>query len=137
MPVVTLLPESTLLRVHASDGQRQVYTLLRHRAHSSVAWMAGESLRFQPERDRLMVHPGLLTSYPSFGFDLPVADVPEFSDALLAVKSPGDLDRVVKRWGMRRSHPGFWRFLDDVNAWQRETDPREAGLLDINRWENR
>lgn len=136
LPVVTRLPESTLLRVHASDGRRQVYTLLRHRAHSNVAWMAGESLRFQPERDRLMVYPGLLTSYPNFGFDLPVADVPDFSDALLAVKSDADLERVIRRWGMRRSHPGFWRFLDDINAWQRETDPREAGLLDINRWEN-
>ena len=136
LPVVNLLPEATLLRVHATDGRRQLYTLLRHRAHSNVAWMAGESLRFLPEQDRLMLFPGLLTSYPNFAFDLPVEQVPEFSDTLLAVRHAADLDKVVQRWGVRRTHPRFWDFFDDLTAWQKEADPREAGILDLNRWEN-
>ncbi|MES2918173.1 MAG: fatty acid cis/trans isomerase, partial [Pseudomonadota bacterium] len=137
LPVVTLLPEATLLRVQAADGRRELYTLLRHRAHSNVAWMAGESLRFLPEEDRLMVFPGLLTSYPNFAFNLPVEQVPEFSDALLAVRGQADLDKVVQRWGVRRTHPRFWEIVNDFTAWQQEKDPREAGILDLNRWENR
>ncbi|HET8731363.1 MAG TPA: fatty acid cis/trans isomerase [Moraxellaceae bacterium] len=136
LPVVMLLPESTLIRVRGPEGQRAVYTLLRNRAHTNVAWMMGESLRFQPEKDRLMVFPGLLTSYPNFAFDVPVTDVSEFTDALLAVKDAKGLESVIGHWGIRRTHPDFWSFLDDVTEWQKEVDPREAGILDINRWEN-
>lgn len=136
LPVVTLLPEATLLRVRSPEGARELYTLLRHRAHSNVAWMTGESLRYQPERDRLMVFPGLLASYPNFAFDIPVAEVSEFSDTLLAVRTAAELEPVVRRWGVRRSHPRFWEFFSDLTAWQREQDPREAGILDLNRWQN-
>lgn len=136
MPAAGLLPESTLLRIYTSDGRREIYTLLRNRAHSNVAWMGGESLRFQPAKDRLMVYPGLLTSYPNFAFNIPVEEVPEFSDALLAVRNAADLERVVRQWGVRRTHPRFWEIFGDFTAWQREQDPREAGILDLNRWEN-
>lgn len=136
LPVAALLPEATLIRVQGPGAERVLYTLLRNRAHSNVAWMMGETLRYQPERDRLMVYPGLLTSYPNFAFDVPVADVPDFTDSLLATKDGAGLERVVARWGVRRTHPRFWDFLDDLDAWQREQDPHEAGILDINRWEN-
>lgn len=136
LPVAALLPETTLLRVYSTDGHRDLYTLLRNRAHSNVAWMLGESLRLQPEKDRLMVFPGLLTSYPNFAFDVAVGDVPDFTDQLLAVRNGADLEKVVARWGVRRTHPRFWEIFNDFTAWQREQDPREAGILDINRWEN-
>ncbi|MCC2636776.1 MAG: Fatty acid cis/trans isomerase [Moraxellaceae bacterium] len=136
LPAATLLPEATLLRIYTADGRRDIYTLLRNRAHSNVAWMGGESLRLQPAKDRLMVYPGLLTSYPNFAFDVPVEAVPEFSDALLAVRNATDLDKVVRQWGVRRTHPRFWEIFGDFTAWQREQDPREAGILDLNRWEN-
>lgn len=136
LPVAALLPETTLLRVTTRDGHRDLYTLLRHRAHSNVAWMLGESLRLQPEQDRLMVFPGLLTSYPNFAFDIPVDEIGEFSDLLLAVRDGAELEMVVKRWGVRRTHPRFWEIVTDFTTWQQEQDPREAGILDINRWEN-
>lgn len=136
LPVAALLPEATLLRIYSADGHRDLYTLLRNRAHSNVAWMMGEARRFQPEKDRLMVFPGLLTSYPNFAFNVAVTDVPEFTDQLLAVRDGDDLDMIVARWGVRRTHPQFWDIVNDVTAWQREQDPREAGILDINRWEN-
>lgn len=136
LPVVALLPEATLLRVHAPDGRRSLYTLLRNRAHSNVAWMMGESLRLRPERDRLMVFPGLLTSYPNFAFDIAVTEIPDFSDRMLAVRNAADLEKVVARWGVRRTHPRFWEIFGDFTAWQSEADPREAGILDLSRWEN-
>lgn len=135
-PVAALLPESTLLRVYSADGHRDLYTLLRNRAHSNVAFMLGESLRFEPGKDRLMVFPGLLTSYPNFAFNVAVGDIPEFTDQLLAVRNGADLEKVVARWGVRRTHPRFWDIFNDFTAWQREQDPREAGILDLNRWEN-
>ncbi|MDF2445927.1 MAG: cti [Moraxellaceae bacterium] len=136
LPVILQLPEATLLRVQAPDGQREVYTLLRNRAHSNVAYMAGETLRHQPQKDRLMVYPGLLTSYPNFAFDIPAGEISLFADALLAARGTADFTAIVERWGIRRTHPDFWRLFNDFTAWQRERDPREAGILDMSRYGN-
>jgi len=43
---------------------------------------------------------------------------------------------VVQRWGIRRSHPEFWRYFHDLSAHIRETEPVEAGVLDMNRYQN-
>ncbi|MOA47042.1 Fatty acid cis/trans isomerase (CTI) [compost metagenome] len=52
------------------------------------------------------------------------------------VKSQTDFDRVVERWGIRRSNPQFWSYFHDLDAYLRETEPVEEGVLDMNRYEN-
>ena len=130
------LPDVTLLRVSLPDGSRVLYTLLRNRAHSNVAFMLGESLRYQPEKDSLTIYPGLLGSYPNFLFSLPVQDVPAFVAALEQVDSDQALEGIAARWGIRRSHPAFWDYFHDLSAYLREHESREAGVLDMNRYRN-
>ena len=136
LKVIEQLPEATLLRVERADGQREVYSLLRNRAHSNVAFMTGESLRYQPGLDTLTVYPGVLTSYPNFMFNLRAGEVPEFVSALEQARDPEAFEAVVRRWGIRRSHPQFWRYFHDMSAYIRETEPVEAGVLDMNRYQN-
>jgi hypothetical protein len=136
LKVIDQLPEATLLRVELADGKREVYSLLRNRAHSNVAFMTGESLRYQPGLDTLTVYPGVLTSYPNFMFSLPASEVPEFVGALEQARDPAAFDKLVQRWGIRRSHPEFWRYFHDLSAYIRETEPVEAGVLDMNRYQN-
>ncbi|MCQ4326111.1 peptidylprolyl isomerase [Stutzerimonas stutzeri] len=136
LPVIRSLPEATLLRVEQGDGRREIYSLLRNRAHSNVAFMYGESLRWQPRLDTLTVYPGILSSYPNFIFNLPAAEVPAFVAALERVKEGEDFERIVERWGVRRSHPRFWDYFNDLARYLEETDPLEAGVLDMNRYEN-
>ncbi|WP_442961790.1 fatty acid cis/trans isomerase [Pseudomonas sp. BMS12] len=136
LKVIDQLPEATLLRVELVDGRREVYSLLRNRAHSNVAFMSGESLRYQPELDTLTVYPGVLSSYPNFMFSLPASEVPEFVGALEAVRDQAAFEQLVLRWGIRRSHPEFWRYFHDLSAYIRETEPNEAGVLDMNRYQN-
>jgi hypothetical protein len=136
LKVIDQLPEATLLRVERADGQREVYSLLRNRAHSNVAFMAGESLRYQPGLDTLTVYPGVLTSYPNFMFSLRAGEVPEFVSQLEQVRDPAAFDKVVARWGIRRSHPQFWQYFHDLSAYIQETEPVEAGVLDMNRYQN-
>ena len=45
-------------------------------------------------------------------------------------------ERIVERWGIRRSHPEFWRYFHDLAEHIRETQPLEAGVLDMNRYQN-
>jgi hypothetical protein len=136
LPAIQHLPEATMLRVEFDDGQRELYSLLRNRAHSNVAFMYGESLRWQPRLDTLTVYPGILSSYPNFLFAMPVADVPAFVTALEQVKEGRDFERLVECWGVRRSHPHFWDYFTDLTRYLQETEPAEAGVLDMNRYEN-
>ncbi|MNT19867.1 Fatty acid cis/trans isomerase (CTI) [compost metagenome] len=137
LKVISQLPEATMLRIEGQGGQRQVYSLLRNRAHSNVAFMLGEAYRYQPGLDTLTLVPGVLSSYPNFMFNVPVADVPEFVEDLEAARDdPERFERVVMRWGVRRSHPQFWQYFHDLNSYIKETDAVEAGVLDMNRYEN-
>lgn len=136
LKVIDQLPEATLLRVAMADGQREVYSLLRNRAHTNVAFMLGEELRYQPALDSLTVYPGVLSSYPNFIFNIPVAQVAEFVAALEQARDASAFERVVERWGIRRTHPEFWRYFHDMAAYIQQTEPLEAGVLDMNRYEN-
>ncbi|MGB4074824.1 fatty acid cis/trans isomerase [Pseudomonas sp.] len=136
LKVIEPLPEATLLRVEMADGQREVYSLLRNRAHSNVAFMVGEALRYQPTLDTLTVYPGVLSSYPNFIFNVQVEQVAEFVAALEQARDAAAFDKVVERWGIRRTHPEFWRYFHDMSVYIEESEPVEAGVLDMNRYEN-
>lgn len=136
LKVINQLPEATLLRVELANGQREVYSLLRNRAHSNVAFMLGEQLRHQPALDTLTLYPGVLSSYPNFIFNVPVEQVAAFVAALELARNQPAFERVVERWGIRRTHPEFWRYFHDMAAYIQQTEPVEAGVLDMNRYEN-
>jgi len=137
LKVINQLPEATMLRIEGEGGQRQVYSLLRNRAHSNVAFLLGEARRYLPGLDTLTLYPGVLSSYPNFMFNIPVKDVPEFVEDMEYARDDADkFERIVMRWGVRRSHPEFWRYFHDLNTYIKETTPVEAGVLDMNRYEN-
>ncbi|PHN24277.1 fatty acid cis/trans isomerase [Pseudomonas sp. ICMP 460] len=136
LKVVEQLPEATMLRVETSSGKRVVYSLLRNRAHSNVAFLLGEAYRYQPGLDTLTIYPGVLSSYPNFMFNIPADEVPAFVDAMEYAKDAQRFEKIVDRWGIRRSHPLFWQYFHDLSGYIRETTPVEEGVLDMNRYEN-
>ena len=153
LPVIEQMPEVTILRIETPDGGRGVYSLLRNRAHTNVAYMLGESLRFEPRKDTLTILPGVLGNYPNFMLNLKAAEVPGFVDAMEQVQPSGGLkglleevqqkeddsgfQAIAARWGVRRSHPQFWFYFNDLTDYLRQSDPIEAGRLDMSRFENR
>ncbi|NWD51335.1 fatty acid cis/trans isomerase [Pseudomonas gingeri] len=136
LKVIDQLPEATMLRIETRDGKREIYSLLRNRAHSNVAFMLGEAYRYQPGLDTVTIYPGILTSYPNFMFNISAEQVPAFVDAMEQVKDAAGFEQIVRRWGIRRSHPQFWQYFHDLTTYLQETDPVNAGVLDMNRYEN-
>lgn len=133
---INRLPEVTFVRVKHGQDKRTVYTLLRDRAHTNVAFILGEELRYQPEKDHLTVYPGITGSYPNFIFDVPASDIEEFALLLGIAKKEEHFEHIVNTWGVRRTHPQFWEILHDITGWQKEHEPHIAGIFDINRYEN-
>ena len=136
LKVIDQLPEATMLRIETRTGHREVYSLLRNRAHSNVAFMLGEASRYQPGLDTLTVYPGVLSSYPNFMFNIPAEQVPAFVAAMESARDAQHFEKIVDRWGVRRSHPQFWEYFHDLSTYIRETTPLEEGVLDMNRYEN-
>ncbi|WP_397453899.1 fatty acid cis/trans isomerase [Pseudomonas sp. NA-150] len=134
--VIDQLPEASMIRVQARDGKREQYSMLRNRAHSNVAFLLGEDSRYQPGLDTLTIYPGVMSSYPNFMFNIAAAEVPEFVDAMEQAKDATAFEKIVARWGIRRSHPQFWEYFHDLTRYIQETEPVEAGVLDMNRYEN-
>ena len=136
LKVIDQLPEATMLRIETASGQRVVYSMLRNRAHSNVAFLLGEAYRYQPGLDTLTIYPGVMSSYPNFMFNIPAHDVPAFVTAMENAKDAKRFEKIVDRWGVRRSHPQFWQYFHDLSQYIRETTPMEEGVLDMNRYEN-
>lgn len=137
LKVIDALPEATMLRVEWAPGKREIYSLMRNRAHSNVAFLTGENLRYQPGLDTLTVYPGVFTSYPNFIFNVPALEVPEFVQAMEQARDDKPaFEEIVKRWGIRRTHPQFWTYFHDLTLYLQETDPVDAAVLDMNRYEN-
>lgn len=130
------LPEMTFLRVKNEQNERTVYSIIRNRAHSNVAFIFGESLRHQPEKDTLTIYPGIAGSYPNFIFDVPNTQIADFAEQLKSANNAERFEELVKQWGVRRTHPDFWEILHDLTAWHQEQQPLEAGVFDINRYAN-
>ncbi|WP_181005276.1 fatty acid cis/trans isomerase, partial [Pseudomonas amygdali] len=105
LKVIDQLPEATVLRIEYATGKRVMYSMLRNRAHTNVAFLLGESYRYIPVLDTLSIYPGVLSSSPNFMFNVPAAEVPAFVDAMQQSRDRTSFEQIVQRWGIRRTHP--------------------------------
>jgi hypothetical protein len=137
-PFVRYTPDLAMLRVRVDKtGTHDLaYTLIHNKAHSNVAFMFFEKDRRDHASDTMTIVPGYLGSYPNFFFDVKLADVTAFVAELGAVAGDGDFTRVVERYGVRRSSPRFWDTADWHNTKLARTEPVDAGLLDLNRYDD-
>jgi hypothetical protein len=137
-PWVRLLPEVSLLRVRTSEDGRGdlVYSLAHNAAHTNVAFMFDEEERRLPADDTVTVLRGQFGSYPNFFFEARLDEIEAFGEALRALASEADLEAFVSRFGIRRTDPRFWRTADWLRADLERRDPLEAGVYDLNRYEN-
>lgn len=135
---IDILPEMSLLRVRGQEGQvDQVYSLLFNKALENVAIMFAEDLRREPARDTLTVVPGFLGSYPNFFFNVDQQQLPEFITAIKNARTPAEKDAFYSQYGVRRTHPEIWQYVDWFNEQHKQYRGMQAGLFDMNRYQNR
>jgi hypothetical protein len=125
-----------MVHVQGSQGEQEIYSLFRNRAHSNVAFMMGESLRYQPPLDTLTLYPGVMASYPNFMFLVQDDQLQAFVSQMNAVKTEEDFTKLVDAYGIRRTHPEFWQYFHALDEYLEEHEPTQAGILDMNRYEN-
>ena len=130
------LPESAILTVR-NAGRDHHFSVLANRAHSNVAELFDENERRLPDEDSLLVANGFIPAYPNAFFVVDASKLPEFVDAVARLAAESDYSSLMKLYGIRRTDERFWAHSDTLHFAWRQSAPREAGLFDYNRFENR
>jgi len=133
----SLLPEVSFVQVLSDDGGQQFYTIVHNDGYSNNAQVFREAQRRIPQEDYVTVVKGFIGSYPNAFFQVPESQLDDFASSIESLRNEDDYADLVSRYGVRRNQAAFWPVSDRVNAYYRQHFPREAGLFDLNRYENR
>ena len=80
---------------------------------------------------------GFIGAYPNAFFVATAAELPGFVSGVRGLASEADYQKLLGRYGIRRTDERFWAHSDALMTAYRRWAPREAGLFDYNRLENR
>ncbi|HEY6130852.1 MAG TPA: fatty acid cis/trans isomerase, partial [Halioglobus sp.] len=133
----SLMPEVSFLEVIGDDAKEHVYSTIHNDGYSNNAQIFKEAQRRIPEEDYLTVVNGFIGSYPNAFFRVQDEELDEFVEEIMSMRGAADYATLVSRFGVRRTSTAFWPLSDRLHAHYRKYYPREAGLFDLNRYENR
>ncbi len=133
----SFMPEVSFVHVPDAVGSQGVYTIIHNSAYLNNTQLFQEDKRRLPVEDTLTVARGLIGSYPNMFFQVRENQLAGFVFAIKALASEEDYARLVADYGVRRTDPGFWKVSDGLYEYYRQDQPVEAGLFDLNRYENR
>lgn len=130
-------PEAALLRVDAPTGAARYYSVLRNTGHRNVATLLRENAAVLPEEHSLTVTPGVIGAYPNVMLRATLAELPALAASIAALGSEADYRALADRHAIRRNDPQFWAASDALIDELLHHGPRDGGLLDYSRLENR
>ncbi len=136
-PPFSLMPEVSFLEVVGAGPEGHVYTIVHNDGYSNNAQIFREAQRRIPQEDYLTVVKGFIGAYPNAFFQVQDQDLDDFVQDMQSMRSAADYANLVSRYGVRRTDTRFWPVSDTLHTRYRQDYPREAGLFDLNRYENR
>ncbi|MCP4410109.1 MAG: fatty acid cis/trans isomerase [Gammaproteobacteria bacterium] len=140
--VLAAFPDVAFIRLRR-DGKPEndlAYTVIRNKAYKNVTSMfedEEDSETRDYSKDSLTVVDWLEGSYPNFFFTVDIDDVDLFAERYAAMQNREDYERFVSIYGTRRTNSGFWETADWFQDEYLREKPIQAGLFDLNRYQNR
>jgi hypothetical protein len=131
------MPEVSFVEVLGAGSEQHIYTIVHNDGYSNNAQIFKEAQRRIPQEDYLTVVKGFIGSYPNAFFQVQDQDLDDFVQAMESMRSAADYANLVSRYGVRRTDSTFWPLSDTLHAHYQKYYPREAGIFDLNRYENR
>lgn len=130
------LPQQSIILLETSQGD-EFFTLIKNNAHLNITSMFGEQKNRIPEEDQLLMLRGFVGSYPNLFFKVKEKDAKDFISRISESGTEEGFSVLMERYGVRRTHPDFWKFSDRVYQGYQQFEPIDFGILDYNRLENR
>lgn len=133
----SFMPEMSVIQLKNPSGGSEIYTLLVDRGHTNIAMIFSEASRMLPDEDALVIARGFIGVYPNMYFVVDSSRIQEFTKAVSDLESDGDYRKLVDMFGIRRTAPDFWKHSDFFQEQFEVMNFGRAGILDLNRYENR
>lgn len=129
-------PEVSFLRIRQEGAEDEMYTLYLNNGYYNVSSLLFDEYNRVPKENKVTVVKGLQSSYPNMFFDIDSGDFDTFLALATRAKDQTLLGRWVEAYGVRRTSPQFWNFLDTLHFYQQKQEPIAWGLFDLNRYRN-
>ncbi len=135
---IRYLPEFSILAVENKAGDPlELYSLIHHREHLNISFMFDESDRLAPVEDRLMVHRGVVGSFPNSIYWVQKSELKAFVDgALNLTEKPGRAGLEWKaKYFLSRQSPEFWARMDRIQSQFNQEMRNHGGVIDLSKYE--
>ena len=138
--VLEVFPDLAFVRIKNGDSKHGfAYTLIRNKAYTTISslFVGNNDDWRDTQSDSLTTLKGLHGSYPNFFFDIDLTQVEAFANRYAKIQTRGDYELFVEQFGVRRTSAEFWEISDWFQQYYLRQEPINAGLFDLNRYENR
>lgn len=115
----------------------EVMSVIHNKAHANISSLLDEEAARLPEEDSLTLVKGVLGDYPNVLMRVEEKALMEWAEQVSTLNTAEDYAALLSRFGIRRTHPDFWFVSDSIANLNALDRPRESGILDYNRLENR
>ncbi len=115
----------------------EAYTLLRTKYYKFNDIALVQDYGRNPNLDSLIILKGIIGDRPEVFLKLNFEQKDEFLKIILDTSTPGEIKwiNLKKRYAITRFNSNFWSVYDWFNTFILNTDPLEAGAIDLNQLE--
>ncbi|MCW8356464.1 fatty acid cis/trans isomerase [Marinomonas pontica] len=131
------LPDVATILVTQQGNPLEVISLIHNKAHANISSLLDEEAAGLPNEDGVTLAKGVLGDYPNVLMQVEVSELSDWANQVAALKTRADYSALLDSFGIRRTHPNFWFVSDAIANLNKLDRPRESGILDYNRLENR
>ncbi|BDX02430.1 9-hexadecenoic acid cis-trans isomerase [Marinomonas pontica] len=131
------LPDVATILVTQQGNPLEVISLIHNKAHANISSLLDEEAARLPNEDGVTLAKGVLGDYPNVLMQVEVSELSDWANQVAALKTRADYSALLDSFGIRRTHPNFWFVSDAIANLNKLDRPRESGILDYNRLENR
>jgi len=116
------------------NKQDVIVSAIVNRWHDNVSFMFKEEKRLNPFKDEFDFVEGFVGSYPNLFLVVDYKDLPDFFDMLHNYDGSEEYINKFLKYGVNRGDKNFWKTYDWFQDKFLESNPKEAGLFDLNRY---
>jgi hypothetical protein len=131
------LPNVATILVTQQGVPMEVISLIHNKAHANISSLLDEEAARLPEEDGVTLAKGVLGDYPNVLMQVEERELIAWANQVANLKTQEDYSVLLDSFGIRRTHPNFWFVSDAISNLNKLDRPRESGILDYNRLENR
>ena len=114
-----------------------VMSVIHHKAHANISSLLNENAYLLPKEDSITLVKGVLGDYPNVLMQVEISELTDWAENIQNLKTRQDYTELLAQFGVRRTDPNFWFVSDSIANLNKLDRPRESGILDYNRLENR